>query len=150
MIARLKPSIALTKAQSQINAHNAAVAESYPQAKMIAEAGFRSVVVPLRADHVASIRPTLLLLQAGVLLLLLIGGVNLVNLLLIAPAARGTGYPAGPRREPTAGGESSDNGNRFTRFGRRIIRAGWGGGRNPTFGSTRRGSTAAWRRGRVR
>ncbi|MDQ3653003.1 MAG: ABC transporter permease [Acidobacteriota bacterium] len=88
MIARLKPSIVLTKAQSQINAHNAAVAESYPQAKMIAEAGFRSVVVPLRADHVASIRPTLLLLQAGVLLLLLIGGVNLVNLLLIRASSR--------------------------------------------------------------
>ena len=49
---------------------------------MMADAGFRSVIVPLHADHVAAIRPTLLLLQAGALALLLIGAVNLVNLLL--------------------------------------------------------------------
>jgi predicted permease len=54
----------------------------------MAVAGFRSVVVPLHADHVASIRPTLLLLQAGVLFLLLIGGVNVANLLLIRATAR--------------------------------------------------------------
>ncbi len=88
MIARLKPGVALTEAQSQIDAHNARVAESYPQAKMIAETGFRSLVVPLHGHHVASIRPTLLLMQAGVLFLLLIGGVNLVNLLLIRASSR--------------------------------------------------------------
>jgi predicted permease len=59
-----------------------------PQAKMMADAGFRSIVTPLHADHVASIRPTLLLLQAGVLALLLIGVVNLVNLLLIRANGR--------------------------------------------------------------
>lgn len=88
MIARLKPGVTITEAQAQIDAQNAALADSYPQAKMIAEAGFRSVVAGLRADHVASIRPTLLLMQAGVLLLLLIGGVNLVNLLLIRASGR--------------------------------------------------------------
>jgi len=45
-------------------------------------------VVPLRADHVAAVRPTLLLLEAGVLVLLLIGAVNLVNLLLIRANGR--------------------------------------------------------------
>ena len=40
------------------------------------------------AYHVAQIRPTLLLLQAGVLFLLLIGAVNLANLLLIRASAR--------------------------------------------------------------
>ena len=55
---------------------------------MIADAGFRSIVVPLHADHVEAIRPTLLLLQAGVLALLLIGAVNLVNLLLIRASGR--------------------------------------------------------------
>jgi predicted permease len=55
---------------------------------MIADAGFRSLVVPLHADHVAAIRPTLLLLEAGVLVLLLIGTVNLVNLLLIRASGR--------------------------------------------------------------
>ena len=56
--------------------------------KMMAEAGFRSLVVPLHADHVAAIRPTLLLLQAGVLFLLLIGAVNVANLLLIRASGR--------------------------------------------------------------
>ncbi len=88
MIARLKPGVTVTEAQAQIDAQNAALADSYPQAKMIAEAGFRSVVAGLRTDHVAAIRPTLLLLQAGVLLLLLIGSVNLVNLLLIRASGR--------------------------------------------------------------
>jgi predicted permease len=88
MIARLAPHVSLAEAQSQIDAHDASVAESYPQAKKIAEAGFRSVVAPLQADHVKSIRPILLLLQTGVLLLLLIGGVNLVNLLLIRASGR--------------------------------------------------------------
>jgi predicted permease len=88
IIARLKPGATLTEAQSQIDAQDAALANEYPQAKMIAEAGFRTVVLPLHADHVKSIRPTLLLMQAGVLFLLLIGGVNLVNLLLIRASAR--------------------------------------------------------------
>jgi predicted permease len=55
---------------------------------MIADAGFRTVVTSLHADQVATIRPTLLLLQAGVLALLAIGAVNLVNLLLIRASGR--------------------------------------------------------------
>src|SRR5438270_1976794 len=88
MIARLKPGATMAEAQSQIDAHNAAVEEDNPQAKMMAEAGFRSLVRPLHAEHVRSIRPTLLLLQAGVFFLLLIGAVNLVNLLLIRASGR--------------------------------------------------------------
>jgi predicted permease len=88
MVARLAPRATLAEAQSQLDAHNAAVAADDPEAKMMAVAGFRSVVVPLHADHVASIRPTLLLLQAGVLFLLLIGSVNVANLLLIRATAR--------------------------------------------------------------
>jgi ABC-type antimicrobial peptide transport system permease subunit len=60
-----------------------------PEAQLIADAGFRSVVLPLHADHVATIRPTLLLLQTGALLLLLIGAVNVANLLLIRASSRG-------------------------------------------------------------
>src|SRR5436309_4484329 len=83
VIARLKPGATIAEAQSQIDAHNAAVEQDGPEAKMMAEAGFRSLVRPLHAEHVRSIRPTLLLMQAGVFFLLLIGAVNLVNLLLI-------------------------------------------------------------------
>ncbi len=88
MIARLKPGATIAEAQSQIDAHNAAVEQDDPQAKMMAEAGFRSRVVSLHAEQVRSIRPTLLLLQAGVFFLLLIGAVNLVNLLLIRASDR--------------------------------------------------------------
>jgi predicted permease len=88
MIARLKPGATLTQAQSQIDTQNATLEADDPQAKMIGDAGFRSIVVPLHADHVEAIRPTLLLLQAGVLALLLIGAVNLVNLLLIRASGR--------------------------------------------------------------
>ena len=88
MIARLKPGATLAQAQSQIDIQNAALELDDSQAKMMADAGFRSIVVQLHADHVAAIRPTLLLLQAGVLTLLLIGGVNLVNLLLIRASSR--------------------------------------------------------------
>jgi predicted permease len=88
MIARLKPGATIAEAQSQIDAHNAAVEQDNPEAKMMAEAGFRSPVVSLHADHVRSIRPTLWLMQAGVFFLLLIGAVNLVNLLLIRASGR--------------------------------------------------------------
>ncbi|MEY2549123.1 MAG: hypothetical protein QOD64_1705, partial [Verrucomicrobiota bacterium] len=88
MIARLKPGATIAEAQAQIDAHNATVEKDNPEAKMMAEAGFRSPVVSLHADHVRSIRPTLLLLQAGVFFLLLIGAVNLVNLLLIRASGR--------------------------------------------------------------
>lgn len=88
MIARLKPGATLGQSQSQIDAQNAALERDDPKGKMIADAGFRTLVVPLHADQVAAIRPTLLLLQAGVLALLLIGAVNLMNLLLIRASER--------------------------------------------------------------
>lgn len=88
MIARLKPGMVLAEAQAQIDAHNALLEKDGPDAKMMADAGFRSLVVPLRTDHVAAIRPTLLLTQAGALFLLLIGAVNLVNLLLVRASGR--------------------------------------------------------------
>jgi predicted permease len=88
MIARLRPGATLAEAQAQIDARNAAAEVNGPEARMMADAGFRSLVVSLRADHVAAVRPTLLLIQAGALFLLLIGGVNLVNLLLIRASGR--------------------------------------------------------------
>jgi predicted permease len=88
LIARLKPGVSLLEAQLQIDTHNAALGQDLPFAKLVAESGFHTIVAPLRADHVANIRPTLLLVQAGVFLLLFIGGVNLVNLLLIRASGR--------------------------------------------------------------
>jgi predicted permease len=88
LIARLKPGATIAEAQAQIDAHNDAVEKDNPEAKTMAEAGFRSLVVPLHADHVRSIRPTLLLMQGGVFFLLLIGAVNLINLFLIRASDR--------------------------------------------------------------
>jgi predicted permease len=88
LIARLKPGATLEQAQSQINAQNTTLEVDDPKAKILADAGFRSIVTPLHADHVASVRPTLLLMQAGALALLLIGAINLVNLLLIRATGR--------------------------------------------------------------
>ena len=88
IIARLKPGATLAQAQAQIDAQNNTLERDDPKAKMLSDAGFRSVVVPLRADHVASIRPTLLWMQGGALALLLIGAVNLANLLLIRASGR--------------------------------------------------------------
>jgi len=88
MIARLKPGASIGEAQSEIDAQNAALEADDPQAKMIADAGFRSIVTSLHGDHIAAIRPTLLLMQGGVFVLLLIGVVNLMNLLLIRANGR--------------------------------------------------------------
>jgi predicted permease len=88
IIGRLKSGVTFAAAQAQIDADNTAHAAEYPDAKTVADADFRTVVRPLRGDHVGSIKPTLLLLQAGVFLLLLIGSVNLINLLLIRASAR--------------------------------------------------------------
>src|ERR1035441_1761468 len=76
------------QAQAQIDAQNATLEADDPEAKMIADAGFRSVVAPLQADHVRTIRPALLWMQAGAFALLLIGAVNLTNLLLIRASSR--------------------------------------------------------------
>ena len=88
MVARLAPAVTIEAAQDAVDAHNAAAEIGTPTAKMMKEAGFRSLVTPLRAEHVAAVRPMLLIVQAGAIGLLLIGGVNLVNLLLIRATAR--------------------------------------------------------------
>ncbi len=88
MIARLKPGATLAQAQAQIDAQNATLEAADPAAKMMVDAGFRSVVAPLHDDHVRTVRPALLWMQAGALALLLIGAVNLTNLLLIRASSR--------------------------------------------------------------
>ncbi len=88
MVARLMPGVTVAVAQAQVDAQDAAIEAHDPQAALFASAGFRSVVVPLRAAYVASIRPTLILIECSVLLLLTIGAVNVANLLLIRAGRR--------------------------------------------------------------
>ena len=88
LIARLRPNVGLPEAQAQINAFNQTQLLDDPFAALLRDAGYRTHVHFLHDDTVREVRPTLLLLQAGVLFLLLIGGVNLTNLLLIRANGR--------------------------------------------------------------
>ena len=88
MIASLVPGASIEQAQIQIDAFNAEQLKIDPYAEMVTAAGYRSNVTWLRDDIVGDIKPTLLLLQAGVVGLLLIGAVNLINLLLIRTHGR--------------------------------------------------------------
>jgi predicted permease len=88
LIGRLANGATLADAQAQIDAQDAALAPLFQEAKLVAEAGTHTVVAPLQADYVASVRPMLVLLQAAAVFLLVIGGVNLVNLLLIRASNR--------------------------------------------------------------
>jgi predicted permease len=88
MIARLRPHATIGEAQSQVDALNKRGLEGDPYAKLVIDAGFHTTVADFHKDYVAQSRPMLLLLQAGVLFLLLIGTVNLANLLLVRATAR--------------------------------------------------------------
>ncbi|HWA26062.1 MAG TPA: ABC transporter permease [Lacunisphaera sp.] len=88
LIARLAPDASVAIAQEQINALNAVQIADDPFAGLLKSAKFRTDVFGLHADTVRDIKPALLLLQGGVFFLLLIGGVNLVNLLLIRASGR--------------------------------------------------------------
>jgi predicted permease len=88
LIARLAPGATLVDAQAQIDALNRQQVAEDPYAELLKNARYHTNVYSLRADHVREIRPVLVLLQGGVLALLLIGGVNLVNLLLIRASGR--------------------------------------------------------------
>lgn len=88
MYARLRPGVTIANAQSQLDALNVRMLATDPYAKLVTDAGFHTVIRDLGDDFVAELRPILLLLQAGVLLLLLIGMVNLANLLLVRATGR--------------------------------------------------------------
>jgi predicted permease len=88
MIARLAPGATLADAQAQIDAFNKHQATDDPFADVIKGARYHTTVSSLHADHVRTVKPSLVLLQCGVLFLLLIGAVNLANLLLIRASGR--------------------------------------------------------------
>ncbi len=88
MIARLASGTSLADAQTQIDTFNTGLLKDDPVAQLVKDVGFHTTVAGLHADHVRSIRPTLLLLQAGGVFLLVIGTVNLANLLLIRASGR--------------------------------------------------------------
>lgn len=88
-VARLKPGATIAQARQQIDALNARNLDRFPQLKQILiNAGFHTVVVPLQDHLVRDIRGTLYLLWGGVVFVLLVGGVNVTNLMLVRSSAR--------------------------------------------------------------
>jgi predicted permease len=89
MIARLTPGASLGQARAQIDALNARNLERFPQfKKLLIDAGFHTIVEPWRDDLIRDIRPKLALLLGGALFVLLIGCVNIANLILVRTSTR--------------------------------------------------------------
>ncbi|MDQ3169293.1 MAG: ABC transporter permease [Acidobacteriota bacterium] len=89
MVGRLKPGASVEQAQQQITAINVANDERFPGFKQIlADAGFNTQAVLLQDDLVREIKPVLYLLWGGVLFVLLIGAVNITNLVIVRSSAR--------------------------------------------------------------
>jgi predicted permease len=88
-IARLKPGASIQVAQQQIDAINARNLEKFPALKpLLINAGFHTTVDPLQETLVREIKATLYLMWGGALFVLLIGCVNVANLVLVRSRAR--------------------------------------------------------------
>jgi predicted permease len=88
-IARLKPDATVEQAQKQIDALNAANLERFAQLKeVLINAGFHTVVMRLQDQIVEDIRPILYLMWGGAAFVLLIGCVNVANLVLVRSRVR--------------------------------------------------------------
>ncbi|MBI3494209.1 MAG: ABC transporter permease, partial [Acidobacteria bacterium] len=88
-IGRLKPGASIQRAQQEIDALNARNLEKFPQLKpLLINAGFHTTVDPLQETLVRDVKATLYLMWGGALFVLLIGCVNVANLVLVRSRAR--------------------------------------------------------------
>jgi predicted permease len=89
MIGRLRDGASVPQAQAQVNAVNAANDSRLPQFRQILkDANYHTVAVRLQDDVVRDVKGVLFLLWGGVVFVLLIGGVNVANLVIIRSSAR--------------------------------------------------------------
>jgi len=89
MIARLQPGVSLEQAQQRIDALNEANLDKLPGLRQaVIDAGFHTPVMFLQQDMVRNVRAMLFLLWGGVAFVLLIGCVNLANLIMVRSSAR--------------------------------------------------------------
>lgn len=87
-IARLKSGLTLAAAQNRIDALVASLQKQFP-GDYPAAAGWRVQLVALQESVVGNVRESLILLLGAVALVLIIGCVNIANLLLARASARG-------------------------------------------------------------
>jgi predicted permease len=88
-VARLKPGATVQQAQAQIDTLNAANLDRFPPLKeVLINTGFHTVVARLQDRMVEDIRPILYLMWGGALFVLLIGCVNVANLVLVRSRVR--------------------------------------------------------------
>jgi predicted permease len=88
MIARLKPTVSITVAQQRIDALNRYNTERSRLRKLLENARFASIVRGMKEDMTADVKPMLLLLECAVAFVLLIGCVNVANLMLVRSNVR--------------------------------------------------------------
>jgi predicted permease len=88
-VARLKPGATIEQAQAEVNALNNVIADELPEIKpLLINAGFYSRVLRLQEYLVRPIKATLYLMWGGSLFVLLIGIVNVANLVLVRSRVR--------------------------------------------------------------
>ena len=87
-IGRLKPGLTIAAAQSRVNALVAALRKQFPN-DYPRQSGWTVRLVPLKESVVGDVRRALMLLFGAVALVLVIGCVNIANLLLARASARG-------------------------------------------------------------
>jgi predicted permease len=88
-IGRLKPGATIEQAQAQIDALNRANLDRFPQYRqLLIDAGFRTKASRLQDIVVRDVKATLYLLWGGALFVLLIGCVNVANLVLVRSRVR--------------------------------------------------------------
>jgi predicted permease len=103
-LGRMKPGVTVQQIQTQVNALNASIADRFPASKaFLANVGFSTTVELLQDMVVRDIRSTLYLLWGGAAFVLLIGAVNLTNVVTARSNARqkemATRFALGAARE---------------------------------------------------
>ncbi|MBC8166434.1 MAG: ABC transporter permease, partial [Bryobacteraceae bacterium] len=89
MIARLQPGVTIEQARRRVDALNKENTDRFPKYRALLEsARFGTKVVGMQEEYTKEIRPILYLLQIAVAVVLLIGCVNLANLMLVRSNGR--------------------------------------------------------------